>query len=87
MLPSTTPPVKKLEPLTTRSSSLRRVSAAEHHAKEEYSPKQAGQNPKNISQEAIHHGILPRTSSRYQDQDTKSLRSCSWKPSEDTSQK
>ena len=33
---STTPPVKKLAPLTTRSSCLRCVSAAEHHTVEQY---------------------------------------------------
>ena len=32
-----TPPVKKLAPLTTRSSSLRCVSEAEHHTAEQYS--------------------------------------------------
>ena len=34
---SNTPPVKKLEPLTTRSNSLRCVSAAKHHTAEQYS--------------------------------------------------
>ena len=34
---SNTPPVKKLAPLTTRSSSLRCVSAAEHQTAEQYS--------------------------------------------------
>ena len=32
-----TPPAKKQAPLTTRSSSLRYVSAAEHHTAEQYS--------------------------------------------------
>ena len=34
---SNTPQVKKLAPLTTRSSSLKCVSAAEHHTAEQYS--------------------------------------------------
>ena len=37
MAHSTTPPLRKRAPLTTRSSSLRCVSAAEHHTAEQYS--------------------------------------------------
>ena len=60
---SNTPPVKNLAPLTTRSSSLRCVSAAEHHTAEQYStPKLVGQNARSISQKLIYHGTLIRTS-------------------------
>ena len=40
-------------------------------------PKQAGQNPESISQEAIYHGTLVRTFSRY-----KVFKKLLWKPSE-----
>ena len=54
---SITYPVKKLVPLTTRSCSLKCVSAAEHHTAEQYS-KTGGKNSVSISQEAIYHGML-----------------------------
>ena len=73
-------PVRKREPLTTRSSSLRRVSAAEHHTQNS-TPKLAGQTSESISQEAIYHGTLARSSSRYQ-----VFEKLLWKPSEDASQ-
>ena len=73
-------PVRKLALLTTRSSSLRCVSAAEHPSAEQ-SPKQARQTPESISQEAIYHGILARTSSRYH-----VFEKLLWKQSEDASQ-
>ena len=76
MLHSNAPPVKKRDPLTTRSSILRCVSAAEHHqglgtALKNSTPKHAGQNAESISQEEICHVMLARTSSIY----AKSLRS------------
>ena len=72
-------PVKKLAPLTTRSGSLRFASATEQSTTLLNStPKRTGQNPEIISQETIYHGILARTSSRYQ-ASVKML----WKPSED----
>ena len=70
---SNTPPVKKLAPLTTKSSSLRCVSVAEHHTAEQCS--------KTGSTKPVKH--LPRNSLSWntcQDflaQDTKPLRSCS----------
>ena len=45
-------------------------------------PKLAGQNPESISQEAINHETLARTSSRYQ-----VFAKLLWKPSEDASQR
>ena len=57
------------------------VSAAEHHTAEQYS-KTAGQKSESISQEAIYHGTLARTSSRYQ-----VFEQLLWKPSEDASQR
>ena len=78
---SNTPPVKKLSPLTTRSSSLRCVSAAEHQTEEQYS-KTGKTKPYSISQEAVYHGILARISSRYQ-----AVEKLLWKKSEDASQK
>ena len=70
--------VKKLAALTTRSSCLRCVSAAEQNS----SPILATQNPGSISQEAIYHGILTMTSLRHQ-----TFEKLLWKPSEDASQK
>ena len=75
-----TSPVKKLAPLTTRSSQ-RSVSAAECHTAEQYS-KPGKAKPPNISQEAVYHGILARTSSRYQ-----AVENLLWNQSEDASQK
>ena len=66
--------------LTARSSSSRCVSAAEHHTAEQYY-KTGGANSENLSQEAINHGTLARTSSRY-----KFFEKLLWKPSEDPSQ-
>ena len=66
------PPAIKQAPLTTRSSSLRCVSAAEHHTAEQYSktgktkPQKASPNEQFIME---YPPGLPR--------DTKSLRSCS----------
>ena len=65
-------PVKKLAPLTTRSSTLRCVSADEHYTAEQHS-KTGRTKPRSIFQEAIYPGILARTSTRY----LKPLRSCS----------
>ena len=77
---SNTPPVKTLAPLTTRSSSLRCVSAAEHYVAAQYS--RTGRTIlQNISQEAIYHGILARTSR------CKAFEKLLWKQSEDASQK
>ena len=76
-----TTPVRKLAPLTTRSSSLRCVSAADHHTAEQYTTKRLGQNLERISQEEINHGIHAMASSRQQD--TKQLLR---KPGEDASQ-
>ena len=45
-------------------------------------PKLAGQNPESISQEAIYHRIITRTSSRNQ-----VVEKLLWKPSEDAYQK
>ena len=42
----------------------------------------AGHNPKSMSQEAVYHGILARTSLRYQ-----VIEKLLWKQSEDASQK
>ena len=78
---SNTPPVKKLAPLTTRFSSLRCVSAAEHQTAEQYY-KTFKTKHLNISQEAIYHGTIARTSSRYQ-----AVEKLLWKQSEDDSQK
>ena len=70
---SNTPPVKKRAPLTTRSSTLRCVSAAEHHTAEHYSitcrinhKKKTSPNKRPIME------YFPRLP-----QDTKPLRSCS----------
>ena len=66
-----TPPVKKLAPLTTRSSSLKCVSAAEHQTAEQYSKtgkKKPKASPKKQSIMEYLTG-LP--------QDTKPLRRCS----------
>ena len=57
---SDTPPVIKRAPLTRRHSSLKCISAAEHHFAES-APKRAGQNTESISQEAIHQEILAKT--------------------------
>ena len=78
---SNTPPVRNRAPLTARSSSLRYVSAAEHQTAEQYS-KTGRTKPRKHSQEAIYHGTLTRTSSRYQ-----VFEKLLWKPSEDASQR
>ena len=65
--------VKKQEPLTARSSSLRCVSAAEHHTAEQYSQTGRRKLRLHLYREAIYHGILARTSIKIQ----LSLRSCS----------
>ena len=52
-------------PLITWTSSLKCVSAAEHHTAE-ISPKRAGQTFERISQEVIYHGILANASLKYQ---------------------
>ena len=65
----------------TRSSNLKCVSAPSTTL-EERTPNWAGQNPESIFQEAINHGILSRTSSRYQ-----AFEKLLWKPSEDASQR
>ena len=64
MLHSNTPPVRNRVPLTTRSSSLRCASTAEHHTAERYS-KSGRTKPESISQEVIYQGIVDWTSSRY----------------------
>ena len=53
MLQSITPSVKTLAPLTTRSSSLRCVSVAEHHAAEQDN-KTFSTKPQSISLEAVY---------------------------------
>ena len=61
---SNTQPVMNRAPLTARSSSLRCVSAAEHHTAKQYK-KRSGQNSGSISQEVIYHRTLARTYWRY----------------------
>ena len=72
---SNTPPVKKLSPLTTRSSSCRCVSAAERHIAEQYTkyqnwqaktPKASPKNQlkKNLCQYRQHMQSLLYTKSR-----------------------
>ena len=67
-----TPPVKKLAPLTTRSSSLRCLSAAEHQTAEQYSKTGKNKPPKVSSKKQSIMEYLPGLP-----QDTKRLRSCS----------
>ena len=76
---SNTPQVKKLAPLTTQSSSLRCMCIVSRapHCRTVF---QNRQEKKNISEEAIYHGILARTSSRYL-----AFEKLFWKPSEDAS--
>ena len=64
--------VKKLVPLTTRSSSLRCVSAAEHQTAEQYSKNWQNKTPKASPKKQSIMEYLPRLP-----QDTKPLRSCS----------
>ena len=78
---SDTPPVWNQAPLTARSSSLRCEWLLSTTLKNS-SPKWTGQNPKSISQEAIYHETLDRTSSRYQ-----VFEKLFWKLSEDASQR
>ena len=78
---SNTAPVRNRAPLTAWSSSLRYVSATEHPTAEQYF-KRTEQNLESISQEAIYHGTLGRTSSRYQ-----VFEKLLWKPSEAASQR
>ena len=75
-----TPPGRNRSPPTARSSSLRCVSADEHHTPEQYS-KRTCQNPESISREAIYHGALARTSSRCH-----VFEKLVWKPSEGATQ-
>ena len=66
------------------SNSFRCVSAAEHHTAEQYSKTDRRKPRKNqrITQEEIYHGILARTSSRFQ-----TFKKLLWKKSEVASQK
>ena len=68
---SNTPPVRNRPPLTVRSSSLRCVSAAEHHTVEQYQKTGRTKPRKHPKKRCTmeHSPGLP--------QDTKSLRSCS----------
>ena len=59
-----TPSVTKLPRLTTLSCSLRCLLA--EHCSTVRTTKRTRHNPESISQEAIYHGILARTFSRYQ---------------------
>ena len=63
-----TPPAKKQAPLTTRSSSLRCVSAAEHHTAEQYSKigkkKKTKASPNFKSIRVIHSKIVLKKISR-----------------------
>ena len=80
---SNTPPLRKQAPLTTRSSSLRSVSAAEHHTAEQYSQTGRTNPQKHLPRSNIqYHRILARTSSRYQ-----FFEKLLWKPREDASQR
>ena len=77
-------PVRKRAPLTTRrtrSNSLRCVSAAAHRTADS-TPNRGGQNPESISEDAIYHGILEKTSPRYH-----VFKKLLWKSSEDASQR
>ena len=67
-----TPYVKKLAPLTTRSSSSKCVSTAEHHTAEQYSKKTLDKTPKASPKKTSIMEHLPGLS-----QDTKPLRSSS----------
>ena len=72
---------KKQAPVTTRSSNLRCVPAAEHYIAKQYS-KTGRTKPRKHLPRATYHEILARTFSRYQGSE-KLL----WKLSEDASQK
>ena len=59
-------PVRNRAPLTTRFCSLRCVYRQPSTTLQNSTPKRARQRPESSSQEAMYHGILARTSSRYQ---------------------
>ena len=75
--------MKKQAPLATRSSSSRYVSGSRApHCRTVLTPKWAEQNPDSITHEQSIMKYSPRLP-----EDIKPLRSCSWKQSEDASQK
>ena len=74
--------VKKLAPLTTRSSSLRCVLAAKHHTAELYSKNSLTKQRKQLPIEAIYLGISARNSRSNQ-----AIEKLLWKLIEDASQK
>ena len=81
MSQSNTSPVIKLAPLTTRHSSLRYVSAAEHHTAEKYSKTSMTKHQRHLPRSNL-SVILVKTSSRYQ-----VFEKLFWKPNEYATQK
>ena len=81
MLHSNTTPVRKQALLTTRSSSLRWVSSAEHHTAEQYPQTGRTKLRKHLPKRSImeYSKGFPR--------ETKSMQKLLWKPSEDVSQR
>ena len=78
---SNTPPVRKLAPLTTRSSSLRCVSAAEHHTTEQYSKTGRTEPRKNLRKNDL------SWNTRHDFLKIPVFETLFWKPSEDPSQR
>ena len=78
---SNTPPVRNRAPLAAWSSSLKGVYHQPSTALKNTTAKTTGQNSESIFQEAIYHGTLARTSSRYQ-----VFEKLIWRSREDASQ-